>query len=203
MMFTPSDNQTFLLASHLPQGKVWEQARNPDSNLGKLVRALGVEYYRCQVLFENLYNEMDINQANEILAEWEKSVGIPCLCFADTVTLADRREQVLQKFSNFGGVQTAADFVRVAAVFGHDITVLSGRDVGTFPLGFPLVFFATDKEMAHTVFIIINGDLSGGDTFPLPFPLPFSSGVKDFLQCIFDMLAPANVKVLIKSEGEL
>ena len=203
-LFNPHtvDENAYLLASHCPQGKLWSNVFKPESVLGKLILGLAMEFYRFEVLVNQLYGEMDINQANELLIEWEKSVGLPDECFSTTVPIAQRREQVRQKFSNFGGVQTAADFERVAAVFGIDVTVIPGSQSGTFPLTFPIIFSASEKEARHTILVIINGDLTGADTFPLTFPIPFSAGV-EFLQCIFDVLAPANVNVIIKTEGEI
>lgn len=197
------DENAFLLASHLPQGRLWGNAFKPESIFGKLILGLAVEFYRFEVLVNQLYGEMDINQANELLVDWEKSVGLPDSCFNTTVSIVERRKQVLQKFSNFGGVQKAEDFVRVGAVFGFDLTVTPYILEALFPIVFPLEFAATPKEARHTILVIINGDLSGGEFFPLPFPIPFSSGGRNFLQCIFNVLAPANVRVIIKTEGEL
>lgn len=204
-LFNPHtvDDNAFLLARHLPQGRLWANAFNPESFFGKLILGLAVEFYRFEVLVNKFYGEMDINQANEMLIEWEKSVGLPDNCFDTTVSIEDRREQVRQKFSNFGGVQKAEDFERVGAIFGFDLTVTPYTLSAVFPLLFPVVFASSSKEAKHTIFVVINGDLSGGDFFPLPFPIPFSSGGRNFLQCIFNTLAPANVNVIIKTEGEL
>ena len=204
-LFNPHtvDENAFLLASHLPQGALWSNAFKPDSVFGKLVLGLAMEFYRFEVLINKLYGEMDINQANELLIEWEQSVGLPDDCFDTTVPIEQRREQVRQKFSNFGGVQKAEDFERVGAAFGFDLTVTPMSTLGVFPLSFPIFFMGSAKEARHTILVVINGDVSGADTFPLPFPIPFSSGGRIFLQCIFDVLAPANVNVIIKTEGEL
>ena len=204
-LFNPHtvEENAFLLASHNPPGRLWSNAFKPDTIIGKLFLGLAVEFYRFEVLVNKFYGEMDINQANELLIEWEKSVGLPDDCFNTTVTIEERREQVLQKFSNFGGVQKAEDFVRVGAVFGFDLTVTSYTLLAAFPLPFPIIFVGSSREVKHTIFVVINGDLSGGDFFPLPFPIPFSSGGRNFLQCIFNTLAPANVNVIIKTEGEL
>ena len=197
------DEQAFMLASNMPVGKVWESSFALDSNMGKLIRGLGVEMYRIEVLTKKISDEIDINQTNELLVEWERSVGIPDSCFSNNVSVEDRRLQVLQKFSNFGGVQKSSDFVRVASIFGFDIVVQPGIDPGGFPLTFPITFFDDTKSATHTIFIIILGNVSGDFFFPLPFPIPFSSGGKTFLECIFEKLAPANVNVLVVDEANI
>jgi len=187
----------FLLASHLPPGRAWASAFDPDDDFGKLFLGLAAEFYRFQVLEKKLFDEMDINQTYELLTDWEKSVGIPNECFSNVNNLDTRRKQVLQIFSKFGGVQTKEDFERVGAVFGFTLNVYSGSAWETFPLSVPLMFSDTTKEARHTIIIELVNDAATGGTFPLPIPIPFILSGKDLLQCMFDKLAPANVIVII------
>ena len=194
------DENAMMLARHLPKGKVWSSGFDQDSNIGKLIKGLSIEFYRLEVLTKKISDETDINKTDELLADWEKSVGIPDSCFDTTPSIEDRREQVRQKLSNFGGVQKAEDFIRVAEVFGFeiDVTVVPGSSVGMFPLVFPLMFFGSTRSSTHTIFIFITNTVNGDEAFPLEFPLLFSSGGTAFLECIFSVLAPANVQVVVK-----
>ena len=205
ILFKPAtvEENAFLLASHLPHGKIWMNAFDPSDDFGKLFKGLAMEFYRFQVLEEKFYDEMDIDEANELLTDWEKSVGLPNSCFSTNVSKTERRKQIKQIFSKFGGVQKAEDFVRVAAVFDFDITVIPTRTIVELPLEFPMLFFGDKKDVVHSFFIQINSDLTTESTFSIPFPVPFSSGGKGFLQCIFDFLAPANVKVIIINKGDI
>jgi hypothetical protein len=180
-----------LLASHNPQGKFWELTFDPDDDFGKLFLGLAYEFYRFQVLEKKLYDEMDINQTNELLVDWEKSVGIPDTVFFTTVSLNSRKLQVLQKFSKFGGVQKNEDFVRVAQIFGISVFVQSGNEEGTI---------VDTKTRAHTIFVDILVSTLDGEFFPLPFPVPFGYGVVTFVQTLFDKLAPANVQVIVSNK---
>ncbi len=197
------DDHYFLLASHAPPGKFWRKVFDKNDIFGKIFLGLAVEFYRYQVLERNLFTEVDIDQTNELLVDWEKSVGLPDKCFETNVNQEERRSQVYQKFSKFQGVQKKEDFVRVAAFFGFNISVTSGKTVGLFPLKFPILFFSGKKEAVHTLFFILLDDLSSDSTFPLPFPIPFSVGGATFLQCIFEALAPANVAVIITNIGDI
>jgi len=197
------EEHLYLLASHLPSGRALQKAFDAQDNLGKLLLGIAAEFQRFQYLEKKLYDEMDINQTDELISDWETSVGIPDDCLDNSVDIETRRKQVLQKFTKYGGVQTAADFIRVAAFFGFDIAVTPGVAVSTFALSFPIVFIDGQKEASHTIFITILNDESVNSSFILPFPLPFSTGGKQFLQCIFDSLAPANVNVLIVNEGDI
>lgn len=203
------DENALLLAAHLPIGRAWERGFSPDSNLGKFLRGLAAEFYRMEVLTSDIVREMDINQTNQLLVDWEKSCGIPDECFftLDFKTIQERRNYLLQKFSKFGGVQTATDFERVAAAFGITVQVFYGAVGGGigFPISFPTIFwdFADYKEESHTIFICISEYYISDDTFALPFPIPFSTGPLNFLQCIFRKLAPANVEVVVLYSEEI
>lgn len=196
---TLADNAK-ILASHLPKGRVWSSGFDQNTNSGKLIRGLCVEFYRLELLTRKASEEINIDKTIEALDEWEKSVGIPDNCFDTFPDIESRREQVRQKLSNFGGVQTAEDFVRVALLFGFDIdiSVIPASTIGSFPLVFPLMFFESTRAVTHTVFISITSTVVGDDFFPLEFPIQFSSGGTTFLQCIFNVLAPANVQVIVK-----
>lgn len=203
-LFKPStlEDHHFLLASHMPNGSFWSEAFNVDDDFGKLLLGIAVEFLRFQSIEENLLDEMDINKTVDLLREWETSVGIPDECFGITESNENRQKQVLQKFSKFGGVQKAEDFVRVAAVFDIVIEVKTGSGPGSFPLTFPLTFFSSTKAMKHTIFIIRDTVLFGSG-FPIVFPYTFIQGSEAFLQCLFNKLAPANVKVIIKNKGTI
>jgi hypothetical protein len=202
ILFRPLEKakQGFMLAAHIPQGRIWTNVFNPESNLGKLMTALGIEHYRFQVLVEKVFTEMDINQATELITSWEKSVNIPDACFTISETIEVRRLQAREKFANFGGAQTAADFVRIAAVFGFNVEVNPGSEGAAYPLPFPIVFGGTPKEAKHTIIVTVLDDISSESTYPLPFPLPFSTAGASFLRCLFETLIPANVKLIINSE---
>lgn len=174
----------------MPQGRLWEACFLKDSNLGLLIKTLAIEYYRLQLLIEKFSTETDIRQTIDLVEEWEKSVGIPNACFTvKGIEIETRRKQIEAVFSNFGGVQLAEDFERVGLFFDYTINCKPGSDItsGSY----------TDEEKTHMILIEITSGVSG-DFFPFTFPFTFGVSGATFLQCIFDMLAPANVEVLIE-----
>lgn len=204
--YSVDDNQ-FMLAAHLPIGRAWENGFSHDSNIGKYLLGLACEFYRFEVLTSDIAKEMDIDQTNQLLIDWEKSVGIPDSCFSTDVSIESRRIQVEQKLGKFGGVQTKADFERVAAAFGIVAQVFYGScgNGFSFPMTFPTVFinYADYKEESHTIIVAITELYTTPNTFALAFPIPFSSGPLTFLQCIYRKLAPANVEVVVLFAEEL
>lgn len=203
------DDHLFMLANHLPIGKVWQAGFKTSSNLGKYLRGLCLEFYRFSVLTSDVVKEFNVFETNQLLVDWEKSVGIPDSCFSAEgfKTITERRQQVEAKLAKFGGVQTKEDFEYVASIFGISVQVFYGAAGGGigFPITFPTVFisYADYKEESHTIIVVITGTYVTSDTFALPFPIPFSSGPVSFLQCIFRKLAPANVEVIVLYSGVL
>ncbi len=113
----------YLLASHMPTGRLWESCFLSNTNLGTLIKALSLEFYRMTLRADTFINEIDINKTEQLITEWEKSVGIPNDYFLNTASLSMRRIQIELVLGNFGGVQLSEDFVRVAALLGYEITV--------------------------------------------------------------------------------
>lgn len=187
--------QQRMLARHMPDGAVWQNKFNLNSNLGKMLLGFAAEYFRLSVLIDNVLTELDINKTNSLITEWEKSVGIPDSCFENSGSLEDRRRNVLLKLTNFGGIQTAQDFVNLAALFGFTSQVTNGVYNGIFPLGFQIRFFDNRKTAVHTIIVDLEEDRS---VFPLGFPIPFTSGVSNIIECLFRKLAPANCQLLFR-----
>jgi uncharacterized protein YmfQ (DUF2313 family) len=197
-LFNPGTDKehAFMLAKHMPTGRTWEAAFDGDKNLGKLIKALALEYYRLSVLTKKIETEMDINQTEDLITEWEASVGIPNDCFSTNTSLENRRIQVRETFSNFGGVQTAEDFVRVANVFGINISVKPASSDSLFPLVFPILFLGDVKAVKHTIVVTFLDLLTSDNVFPLTFPFTFQPDNESFLRCLFEVLAPANVQII-------
>lgn len=197
LSFDPLDKETHarLLAKHMPDGKVWENKYNPDSNFGKLVLGLACEYFRLSVLINDVLSEANINTTNQLIKEWQVSVGIPDECIGEGGTLEEQRRNVILKLTNYGGIQTAQDFIDLAAIFGFTANVSDAREHGVFPLRFPIRFFDSRKTAVHTILVDLEERRS---VFPLEFPIEFTSGVSGIIECLFRQLAPANCQLLFR-----
>lgn len=192
---TSENLQHRMLAKCLPDGKVWENKYNVDTNLGKLLLGLAAEYLRLSLLIGDISKEIDINQTSQLIEEWEKSVGIPDDCFVQSGSLEERRRNVLLKLTNFGGIQKASDFVRLATLLGFTASLSNGVANGTFALLFPARFYETRKEATHTIIVDLEESRA---VFALDFPMPFTSGVSGIIECLFSELAPSNCQVIYR-----
>mgnify|MGYP003582980059 CR=1 FL=1 len=94
-----------------PDGPAW---------VDNTVRATWAEEYaRLDVRIWALIEEVDPRTATELLADWERVLGLPDECMASLpLTIADRRMLAWQKLTEIGG-QSRAYFIALAAKFGE------------------------------------------------------------------------------------
>ena len=197
---TPRNQQGLRIAQFLPTGKAWDAATDGNTNMGKLLRGLGIEFYRLELLLETVNREGDINRTVKLIREWETAVGIPDDCFEDITDtskegLEIRRNQVLVKLRNIR-IQTTQDYIDLAAEFGEVIEVTPAIELAIFPLTFPITFSSSVKAAKFT--IIVDFDSQEINTFPLMFPLPFGSNAEGIVQCLLKKIKPANCNIIFR-----
>lgn len=185
----PLSQQGFKIAEFLPIGKAWDAKNDSSTNLGALLLALGGEFSRIEELIQTTNREVDINFTDELLREWETSVGIPDDCFGTSEDDEARRKQIIVKLRNIR-LQIVQDYKDIAFLFGVSVQV--------FP-GVPISFVATDKEKRFSITIDIPGAFSG-ELFPYPnlFPIPFIKEITNLIQCLFEKIKPANVRIIFQ-----
>jgi len=208
------EQHTDALAAHLPSGRVFEAAVIDGSVMRLLLQGLSVAHMDLESMLVLFGRELDIANTTYLLDGWEKTVGIPDACFGIVgKTIEERRQQVLIKLASLG-VQTAADFVALGAMFGVVVTVQQGDNNTQGWTG------ASGQENRNTIVIVY--DTENGDAFfdgpPFPNPpntqtvdgLPFhaaasvapnagfrfgSAGIAT-MECLFEQLRPANNQIV-------
>jgi uncharacterized protein YmfQ (DUF2313 family) len=190
------EEHTDSIAAHLPSGKAWLW-KAKQSNGRDFLRGLGYELLRDESLLIQFWEQLDPRYTTYFIEEWESALGIPDTCFNPIgKTIEQRRLYVVVKLASLG-VQTAQDFVNLAAIFGITCTVEAGGYYGAFPLHFPVLVFGTAEDARFT--IIVNFQTPVGSGFPWSFPHYFLSGINDFIMCIFEHLKPANCNIISRS----
>lgn len=189
------EQYTNSLADYLPGGCLFASAHVQNSNFRKLLLGMSGELFRSNGLLKEYSEQIIPDQTVKFIEEWESALGIPDDCFSGTGTLTERRRDILTKLAALG-IQTAQDFVDLAATFGVTVTVNSGVDEITFPLVFPVVMFTTVKEARFT--IVVRFTVQAANRFPLVFPITFGSGEIAILECLFTRLKPANCNIIFQ-----
>lgn len=115
------DDYAQALISLLPQGQAWP--RDPGSTLIRAVTGLALYWGfvdgRAGDLLET---ESDPRTTFELLPDWERAWGLPDPCYAEPLTLHDRRVALLVRMTLLGG-QSRQFFIDVAAALGYTITI--------------------------------------------------------------------------------
>jgi uncharacterized protein YmfQ (DUF2313 family) len=105
----------------LPRGSIWNF--EPTSVLSKLLLALGDEFARVDVRAADLVEEWDPRTALELLANWERVLGLPEYGMSLSDVTSERQIAAASKLAARGG-QTAAYYVDLAARLGFVVSVV-------------------------------------------------------------------------------
>ena len=110
---------TRLVRNLLPQGFAWDNVRRHP-----LLEGIAGEFCRIGDRCEDLLSNIDPNQADELLEDWETLVGIPDECSgpAEDKTIEERRQQIVQKLVVQGSL-SAAYYEQIGAELGFDVQV--------------------------------------------------------------------------------
>lgn len=179
------------IAAHLLNGKTFEAKNIGESNFRQLLLGIAGEFRIAQEYIETLEKEYPPDNTTLFLEEWESALGIPDDCFSGAGTIEERQRDVLVKLASLG-VQTADDFVRLAAIFGKTVTVSSLAEVAFPPYDVP--FLPVDVAAARFI-IRVSGENLIANIPPYDVPFTPSSG-ESVLECVLNKVAPANCRVV-------
>ena len=193
------------LAGYIPDGRAWGTKVVAGTVTRLFLEGLAVEMIRSSELIERFKTQILPDLTTDFLPEWETALAIPDNCFTGTGTLDERRKDVLIKLVSLG-VQTRQDFVDLAALLGVAVTITQPLSRQNFTYTFEDVeddfpsftgvfeFGHSDRATKFTM-IVTFLDLPAAVRFPYTFPMPFLSREVGIVQCLFENLKPANVKL--------
>lgn len=104
----------------LPPGKI--NRPRVGTNLRALLEALGEEFARAHGRVDQLLLEQTPRTATELLADWERVVGLPDGCTGATASMAIRRAAVLARLVAGGG-QSRDALEALAEALGFPISI--------------------------------------------------------------------------------
>jgi uncharacterized protein YmfQ (DUF2313 family) len=187
------------LADFLPQGQAFGTKNIPDKNMFEFLMGLAKEFMRIENTINTIASQDDIQTTTLLIEQWERAVGIPDSCFSNTVSLEQRRTQVLLKLSV--KADTRQSFIDIAAMFGYTPCIITnGTATGVYPLHYPWPYFANITEAAFTMYV----DFPASKTnvvYPFTtakYPWPYSDGVNNPVECFFNKIKMANVNIIYR-----
>jgi uncharacterized protein YmfQ (DUF2313 family) len=187
--------QAQTLANYIPSGKVFAAKNIFSTNFRKFLLGFAVEVMRVDALIALFRKDTIPDTTKNFLSEWETALGIPDSCLSATGIDIQRQLEILIKLAGYG-LQTAQDFVDLAAKFDITITVEGGANRGIYD-GLPPISFGSDKEARFT--LVITPQEIIGESFTYTFPITFGTASLATLECLFTRFKPANVNLLYEN----
>jgi uncharacterized protein YmfQ (DUF2313 family) len=177
-MLAPLYSVTDYLAAFqrlLPRGRIWHRGWGTvqaEDILTLLPQTVRLNQRAIDVLRETFPCTTD-----ELLPEWEASLGLPDPCTGELDTIEARQAAVCAKFTARGG-QTAEYFIRVAAAAGYTITIATFRP-----------FYASEGRVGDRLFdeqwaFVWEVTVHGGGAIP------------EELVCLLNTLGPAHTVII-------
>ena len=97
-----------------------------DTDWGRLLRGISLEFERVEARSATLVEESDPRLTLELLEEWERAYGLQDGCLPAGSSLQERRAAVVAKLSDIGE-QTLAYWRALAVLLGYDVDVTEFR----------------------------------------------------------------------------
>jgi hypothetical protein len=187
--------QAQTIANYLPGGKIFGAKNIIGSTIRKLLLGFSVESLRIDSLIALFRKDTVPDTTQNFMDEWESALGIPDSCFSGNGSNDQRRLEILVKLAGYG-LQTAQDFIDLAAKFGVTINAEGGAHRGIYG-GLPEIVFGSDKEARFTLVIAPIDNI--GEKFPYEFPITFGTQDLATMECLFQKLKPANVQLMYEN----
>lgn len=114
------DDFLVALQSLLPRGRAWP--RDADAKLTLLLRGFAKAQAEAHARQIDLLIDAFPARTEELIAEWEASLGLPDPCIGPQALISERQGQIVARLTNSGG-QSIAYYQDLAVSLGGSITV--------------------------------------------------------------------------------
>jgi uncharacterized protein YmfQ (DUF2313 family) len=179
------------LQALMPRGKVWP--KDSDAVQTQALAGLATSFKQHNDRANYLLVDAFPATTEELLPEWEETLGLPDPCAGVQPSIATRQAQVLARFTATGG-QSLAYFISYAAKLGYTITIRQyqpfrmGQSRMGDQLGGSEWAFVWDVDAPlNTITRFAMGQSAMGD--------PLASWGNVVLQCELGRYAPAHTLV--------
>lgn len=187
----------------LPPGGAWRSpggaAFDADSMMGRFWRAIAAGFAALYRRISGIADESTAATLVDGLEDWEAEYDLPDPCFGEDQSRAQRMRALLARVRSKGTL-TPADFVRLAASIGYEITI---REPRVFVTGFSRCGGPDGTGSAANHFWIVRVRTRAAKRFETGLgksmtgrdPLLDVAQASD-LECLFRQLAPADTRVI-------
>lgn len=188
--------QADALARKIPQGKAWIDKFTEDTVMRNLLIGYGLEYMRLENNLNYTDDELSLLRTQDLINEWEVEYGIDKSCFGeqDKSDLEQRIKNILVMIAS-NGTSTEEQFEAIALLLGVEVDVEAGTALLTkFTMTFPFTFYSDVIDARYTIVVNILDGLPS--TFTFTFTFIFGDPRVTLLKCFFEILKPANCRII-------
>lgn len=188
--------QADALANKMPRGKAWRDKFENGTVMRNLLLGYGLEYLRLENNLNYTDDELSLIRTQDMIREWEIEYGIDKSCFKDfnSEDLEQRIKNILVMIAS-NGTSTEEQFEAIAELLGITVTVEAGTAyLTTFTMTFPFTFYSDLIDARYTIVVTVPDDIT--TNFTLEFTFIFGSTLLTLLKCFFNILKPANCRVI-------
>ena len=188
-MRATSEDYLAQLQDLLPPGPAWD--RETGSILTKLLHGLAEELSRVHNRALDLIEESDPRTTLELLADWERTAGLPEECIDPPDTLIERRNALVEKLTRLGG-QSPQYYIDVAARLGYTITITEfSRHTVQSAVNAPL----RDTDWQFTWQVNAPSETVQQSTVQSGVNEPLADWGNDQLECVITRIKPGHTYV--------
>ena len=180
-----ADNFAAEFLALLPSGRVWP--RDPDAVIPQVAARLALTCERLAASAAGLLQDSPAGTLDQMLPDWEASLGLPDPCAGVAPTLLQRRLSVAAQLAARGG-QSAAYFESLVAALGRPCTVqcYAPARAGLLSVGDPL--YGAEWAFAWLVTIGPPAD-------------PGNGADNAVVECVLRRFAPAHTVLITQYNG--
>jgi hypothetical protein len=188
------------LSQYMPGGSAFDAKNHLQSRMRKLLNGLSGEGIRAEQYIKDIADNHNINETVDYIEEWESCVGIPDSCFPGQGTIEERRRDVITKLARMN-ISTREELIALAAEYGYTIRIYSAIELSVFPMEFPYHFTGDGKTNRFTIYVEFS-EVDSEYIFPVTFPWKFAPSSLNIVQCMFNKIVAANVRIIYVFAGD-
>lgn len=182
------------LQALMPRGKVWP--RETDAVQTRALAGHATPFATHTARANNLLTDAFPSTTDELLPEWQETLGLPDPCAGEAPTLQQQRAQVVARLTNNGG-QSVAFFTQFAANLGYEISIqqFAPARVGQTRCGTPA--YGEAWAFAWAIVLPLN-TITYARTGQSTMGEPLASWGNAVLECEMARLEPAHSVLLFQ-----
>lgn len=165
------------MARLLPTGRIWNRALS--STYSNLLLALAPTYTRSTAAAAQVLVDGNPDTTENLLPEWEESLGLPDPCTPPNPTIEQRQAAVREKWGSRGG-QSLAYYEDLASLAGIEVTIQEYAP-----------FYTNRSRVGDRLW-----NANGGYTWSVTFPEGADPTAVAAMMCVIEANKPAHTQII-------